>query len=269
MPSPRFIFSDRPVGLRGDVLWKDNTIKEQILQVAKAIVAPLDGLEPQESITFAVHGRWGTGKSSALRMIREQCQELAGAQASKLVFCDYAAPAFESLPYDAKTTLILRMIVSLSGGLGQAVDQFLNDALAVNREILPPGKPSGEISWAASALDRVVATLTRLTSLDAVVAQHLVERLPDREVTSRVFTVMLDDLDRCQPSFIWQVLESIQQLSVIPNVFFVIAIDQQQLVSVIESRRGKADPAVTADFALEKYVQHSICVPDLNESRLD
>lgn len=271
-------FSDRPVGLQGDLLWEGETIREQIANMARRVVAPLRpspsdySSSMSDSITFAIYGRWGMGKSSALNMLREEAQAFAQdiGQQQRLHFCFYATPAYEALPYDVRTTLALRILAALAGSPQQAVEEFLSDALSASQNpevILPSGPPDSRVSWTLRSLENVAGTLARLVDYDRIVADYLSGQ-SSQDKLSHVLVVLIDDLDRCQKSFVWQVLDAIQQLSNVPNLFFAMAVDEERLRETVEERFQRVDAAVLPDFALEKYVQHAVWVPDMDETRV-
>jgi len=277
---PSTLFSDRPVGLNGDLLWRNHLIHEQINEIAQRMVAPLRD-EPEatralgmsDSITFAVYGKWGMGKSSALQMLRERAGELAKASGGegRIHFCTYLAPAYEFLPNnDVRTTLLMRIMTALANdNPQQAVDYFLPDALNVAHDqdtIVPTAYPSSQTSWAMRSLQGVAETFVNLVGLDRVVMDFLQRVAADTR--PHVLVVMIDDLDRVQSSFMWKVLDAVQQFSAVENLFFVLAVDHDQLRQTIQERFAQGDGAANPDFALEKYVQYAITVPDMDQDRL-
>lgn len=274
------LFSDRPVGLNGDLLWRNRLIHEQINEIAQRVVAPLldtpeatRALGVSDSITFAVYGKWGMGKSSALQMLRERASELAkaGGADDRIHFCTYLAPAYEFLPNnDVRTTLLMRIMTALTNDdPRQAVERFLPDALIATREpdiIVPAPGPSNQASWVMRSLQGVAETLVNLVGLDRVVMGFLQRVAPDAR--PHVLVVMIDDLDRVQSSFMWKVLDAVQQFSAAENLFFVLAVDHDQLRQTIQERFAQSEGATNPDFALEKYVQYAITVPDMDQDRL-
>ncbi len=266
------ILPDRPVGLKGDLLWEGGIIREQIQGMAERIVAPLFDDSPEyqgglsDSMTLAIFGKWGMGKSSALRMLQEATEEVASRNnvPERLKFCSYLAPMHESLPYPARYTLALRMLIALGGSPQQAVKKFLNDVLGGTYpdDILPPGEPDNSKSRTDRTLQGVTSALTQLVDFDEILADTL------SESPTNVLVVLVDDLDRCEIQFVWDVLSAIQQLSSVQNLFFVLAVDQAKLREAVKARMESAGGASDPDFALEKYVQHAITVPDMDEQRL-
>ncbi len=271
--------SDRPVGVTNDLLWHrpkrlkqtepwpGDVISGKLDDFANSIVSPLldktqHSTELSSSLTFAINGKWGAGKSSALKMIKEKARDLlAGSKKispDHLKFCEYMATRYEAHSYDARVTLALQIITALAGSTQKAAEEFLPEALGVTQlgQLLPQGWSEAE-SRNSVVLERVAATLSELIDFDSIVKKHLQEE----DGTPRVLVVLVDDLDRCKVEFRWRLLDAIQQLSDIPNLFFVLAVDLDRLREAVEQTGdGVDDP----DFALEKYIQGSVTLPDMD-----
>jgi hypothetical protein len=130
---------DRPIrSFAHDLLWLgDASVREQITNIGHTIAAPLaPGAHPSESLTFAVHGPWGMGKSSAMQLIRSAAIEKAGAAAERLHFIEYSAPTHEAMRGSDKeedgkaarsvpVTLAFRIIQSLAGKTDEEQTSFL------------------------------------------------------------------------------------------------------------------------------------------------
>ena len=270
--------SDRPVGLENDLLWDGKTIREEIERIAERVVSPLYSKtgklgspdQTSSSITFAIYGEWGMGKSTALRMLEEAIVELAQEKlvSEQIYFCKYGAPSYEALSksYDARTTMAFSILTALARGPKAAIDMFLDDAIAVSKlnDILPPGPVEYDDRKATQVLSRMAVSLSSLVDFDKIVEGHL----RDEEGRGRMLVVMIDDLDRCDTEFIWQVLNSIQQLSDIQNLFFVLAVDENLLRETVRERFKRANGVIDPDFALEKYIQHAVSVPNLDVESL-
>ncbi len=61
-----------------------------------------------------------------------------------------------------------------------------------------------------------------------------------------------------------QVLNAMQQLSSVKNLFFVLAADEAKLRKCVEEQSERADGG-DPDFALEKYIQHATWVPPIED----
>lgn len=73
---------------------------------------------------------------------------------------------------------------------------------------------------------------------------------------------MVDELDRCNPSFAVKVLERIKHLFDIPNVVFVLSIDKVQLCSSIRGYYGT--DAINAEEYLQRFINLEYQLPEPN-----
>lgn len=275
----RFL-DDRPIrSFTSDLLWLDDaTIREQITNIGHTIAAPLaPNAKPSESLTFAVHGPWGMGKSSALQLIRSAAIEKAGPAAERLRFIDYSAPAYEAMrgsdPEQDKTargvpvTLALRVIQSLAGKTDKERFPFIfrmfDEAAA---QALQEVGTQPDMVRSPMMLQQLSTTLASIIDFDRIISTLMCTGPSGEPVDGKVIVVLIDDLDRCQPDFVWEVLNTVQQWSAIRNFFVTLAIDREHLRTAVESRPRVQQ--VNPDYALEKYIQHSISVPPMNLDRL-
>lgn len=296
MTHPTLLFADRPMGSDADPLWEDHEIRVHLAHIADTFVAPLVYDREAPSITVAVHGAWGSGKSSALRILRDVAlakvralaPPAAGAPAGaaaasaapagapsapappgasladRLVFCEYAAPVWQSAPIEPRTTLVARMLVSLAGGVERAVEEMFLTAKAAGSSApggtSQPPDAEGRFAWSSAALPQIAAVLSRLQDFDAL----LCGKIRDGR---RVLVVLVDDLDRCDPPFVRELLDELQQLGGVPNLFFVLAADEATLRRAVrEGITGRTHTEIDTDHELAKLVQHTISVPPLDES---
>lgn len=263
---------DRPVGMDEDLLWADAAVRTEIDRIATKIVAALDPRDARaaRSLTFAIHGKWGMGKSSILRMIRERAVQLAQEHhlnSENLKFCIYQAPVYESSPFDVRISLAFKILSSIKNSASEAIKILLKDVAAfMGMSSLTPAGASIE----SNARDTYI--LQNIAGSMATLVDHsllLREYLNPRDGANRVLVVMIDDLDRCSDQdFVWRVIDAIQQYSDTPNLFFVLAVERERLLKAVQKRLEQSGVAVDTEYALEKYVQISVDVPDLEEEGL-
>lgn len=287
------LLSDRPVGQADDRLWNERPFRRQLERVAKTFAEPLARGRSMPSLTVAVLGPWGAGKSSALRILRDRAAEIAlasgeGGAASdgapvgtarpasqgappkpRLVICDYSAPVWQATKLDARTTLVARMLVSLAGGVENAAEQLFLPAKAVLETVSKTAQPSsveGRLLWSSAAVERIATVLSRLQDFDELLRLQLAIDAANPAET-RALVVLIDDLDRCEPAFVHELLNETQQLGRVPNVFFVVAADEDTLRRAVkEGAAGRERTDAEVDHELAKLVQHTITVPDLDEA---
>ncbi len=280
------VLPDRPIEKKeGDLINKDNDFIKKLDRIAETIAQPLLNQEAAsqkllfESITFAIYGKWGMGKSSALQLIAQMAYEHAAkSQAEERIkFCQFSGPTHESLRSryqdDVRTMLVIRILMALSNdNPRQAIELFSTSAERfglIQTDIPLPSQQDApdSLGWNNQVIQNISKVLARQVEF-----HHLLKGCLDGTLVedglSRVLVVLVDDLDRCHTEFVWEVLDTIQHLS-IPNLFFVIAVQEEQLKKAVAERfdhvgGGATDPT----FALEKYVQQVVWVPEMDERRL-
>jgi len=75
----------------------------------------------------------------------------------------------------------------------------------------------------------------------------------------------VDELDRCRPNFAIEVIEKIKHLFSTENVFFVLAINKQQLIEIIGHSYGINKS--NAEIYLQKFIHIETKLPTLDYSR--
>ena len=72
--------------------------------------------------------------------------------------------------------------------------------------------------------------------------KHLAELAADvRAATSQPLVFIIDELDRCRPTFAIQLLERVKHIFDVTNIVFVFGINRGELVKSLESVYGKID----------------------------
>lgn len=88
--------------------------------------------------------------------------------------------------------------------------------------------------------------------------EHLVEESATPDGQPLIF--MIDELDRCNPSFAVKVLERVKHLFNVPNVVFVLAIDKKQLSHSICGYYGSEK--LNAEEYLKRFIDVEYKLPD-------
>ncbi len=81
-----------------------------------------------------------------------------------------------------------------------------------------------------------------------------------KEKTNSPILVMIDELDRCKPDYVISLLESIKHFFSINGLVFVLAIDKNQLLSVVEHTFGLKNEY--SQIYLEKFIDLFFELPE-------
>jgi hypothetical protein len=305
------IFSDRPVtDLTRNLIWKDkDVIREQIDNVAARISEAIsasksyvdrldysssrlssqaDDLSDMGSITFGIHGPWGSGKTSFAKMVLSQVRKNLGDTHTDLLECYYQSASFDGMEIGAKASLALQILLALANGnKEQAIKIFkirseqipeeeYDDTYKKEYEDMYKKAKNGVINqsqlltWQSDSLEQIANRLKSLSDFPDIIESELSGKGTTAVNSHRTMVVVVDDLDRCSHRFINSILEAIQHWSGVKNLYFILAIDQAVLNLAIGEKLGDTShqPGVSPQVALEKYIQYSVNIPVLDEGQV-
>lgn len=106
----------------------------------------------------------------------------------------------------------------------------------------------------AEFADKIIAEkLTSLESDRAVIDdfRDALESFAEQIGGERKLVFIVDELDRCRPSFALELLEKIKHVLSVPNVVFVLVLHRQQMEEIIKSAYGTG---IDASNYLQKFV---------------
>lgn len=223
---------------------------------AAALVDAVEGGKPAQ-YTLGLYGPWGSGKSSLLGALA------SGLRANgKSVVIE-----FDAWRYQPGGELVASLLTLIARAIEQNAklrhfgSKLLDVAHAmVSASSLTFGGPTGatlEIDGekAMRALD---AEKAPPNFVDAI---REMRRAAD-DISGERLVILIDDLDRCSPTNLVAVLETINNVMDLSGFVFVVALDYDVLVQAITAEY----PHVSGHEFIEKMVQIPFRVPPLNTS---
>lgn len=266
--------------------------------IAKTVVKLIE-TNSVSPITIGVHGDWGAGKSSVLKMTQAALDRRDGALA--IWFNGWVFEGFE----DAKTAVLETIIDELrkarptSTKVKDAAKKLFKriDWLKIAKKgsglaftmatgMLTLGQIGDLIGAAKSALGKAVSDLTKedikgfaeeasgffKDAEEDNVSEHIhafrkefVELLDAAEIKRLV--VMVDDLDRCLPATAIGTLEAIRLFLFVDRTAFVIGADEMMIEYAVKDHfpdlPPSAGPVTYARNYLEKLIQVPFRIPSL------
>lgn len=281
-------------------MWLDNASDIDILfyEPYARIISDIAKNKDYNPLTIGVFGLWGAGKSTLLKLINDKIKEK-----DNVICITINAWMFESYD-DAKTAIMEALLQELEEQLPaeeakkkitsliKRVDWFKLGTKAVSSFApiavsVASGNPlplllniTGDTSEIGNTVKNAANSLQALkdeywkddasTNEDGAVRhirkfrKEFAEALEKAEIDNVV--VMIDDLDRCRPERIIDILEAIKLFLAVEKTTFIIAADENVIKYSI---RGKYPPMNGFDVELdkeyiEKIIQLPIYIPELS-----
>ncbi len=284
-------------------MWSDNETAIDSLNVQHLVDAVLKLLDMEHlsPVTIGVYGDWGSGKSSVALMLQRKIAE--GERNNTTLCVSFNSWRFEGYE-DAKTALmatILEAITDRKTLSSEVIDEakkllrsvdLLRVAKTVGRFAAHAGiaAATGGASIPASIAAEAVVEAGKLKSdtvADDVSAyfketadgkivhdtvrgfEHEFAEIIKKTKLKRV-AVVVDDLDRCNPTQIIETLEAIRLFLAVPRTAFVITADEKMIQNAARLRFPGMDalPELGREY-LEKMVQVPVRVPPLGPRDLE
>ncbi len=250
MKLPKAIIQDDP--------WADDVLERK--QIAEALTNML--AHEKNALVVSLSGSWGTGKTFLLE--RWQA-ELEKAKRKAIYFNawedDYCG--------DPLVAIIGQIWHSLKGSDWKEIKESIKEtAMPLFRKTVFNGLRT--ITQGVVDLDEASLKSIAEHAFD----EYIKERNPKdnlkkhlAEMAEKVFedtgfplVFIVDELDRCRPTFAIEVLERIKHIFDIPHMVFVLGIDRNQLASCIRAVYGDID----VDGYLRRFFDFEFTLPPAN-----
>ena len=217
--------------------------------------------------TVSIHGSWGTGKTFLLRRWQ---QDLEGDDEGDNFRAIYFNAWEDDLCDDALVAILGQLsdyfkddsFTGIIKELGKATLQLMKQnaiSFAENKFgfSIVPDEDSGP---GQDPLESYRSQIRAKTELK----EHLCKLSAQvREETGHPLVFMIDELDRCRPTFAIDVLEKVKHIFDLPNVVFVFGINRNELCSSLRSVYGEIDSSVY----LRKFFDMEFNLPEADAKR--
>ena len=244
-----------------DEPWQDDKLNRR--KIADNLTNLIQG--QSRPLTISLSGSWGTGKTFLLERWRQDLEN----KGVKSIYFNAWEDDFCDDPFIA---LIGQLSASLSKdkkrfpGLGADIKSVAAPVLRNLFENLSTATTGGLIridvdklreSFANKALDAYSdqkENIKKLKSSLEAMSQKIVEE------TEHPLVFIIDELDRCRPTFAIELLEKVKHIFDIPNIVFVFGINREELCSSIESIYGQ----ISSSIYLRRFFDMEFILPKVN-----
>ena len=247
-PGEGIAFTDDPITASED----DILGREAFADAIQRILRGLRG--PGSSAVVGLQGPWGSGKSSVLNLLQPKLDE--GSEWTTTRFNPWEVSDLDSLLRGFFTSLIDALPEELRKEGRSRFAQYASGIASLLPEI--------NLGLFRVSTERAVEAITGGDSLS--VRRERIEKLLSGVETPIV--VLLDDLDRLHPDELLTVFKLVRLVGRLPNVFYVLAFDEETIVDVLKNTAVSGGSEERARSYLEKIVQVRIDLPGVHESQL-
>jgi predicted KAP-like P-loop ATPase len=256
----RNYFNDSPIETAEDDRYGITPFAESIAKSILSIQQPI-------GTTIALHGPWGSGKSSAVNLIRTALEE---AKESNLVITD-----FKCWWYRGEEALALAFLQNLDSVLRSSLgDKVKNLIPNITRRLLQAGPVVGTIVSLASgnAWAALIPGMSKFANTffpeGATVERTFRKLAKVLEGQDRRFLVIIDDIDRLTPEEALAIFRLLKSVGRLPNVMYLVVFDRDLAERTVEEKYSSEGP-----HFLEKIIQAGFELPapvqtDLNDAVL-
>ena len=236
----------------------------------------------EDPIVLAVDGQWGSGKTVFLKMWRGELQQLGFPVIYFDAFAnDYFEDAFVPLAAEiiglaqtklkanastfedlkAKTTKVAKVVLRSALRIGvKAATLGAIDASDIE------GTIAEEVETAFDKHVGELITKQDVVKSDMIAFKEALENLPKlfslaskNEEQVKPIIIIVDELDRCRPSYALQLLERMKHFFSVSKVHFVLGTNLSQLANSVVATYGAG---INGELYLQKFIQLSVQLQD-------
>ena len=249
-------YSDLPIKVPKDDKF---CIDGFVLSLASSLIK----MKSPNGVVIAINGPWGSGKSSAINLIKYHLKNAAD-------ISDVTVIDFNPWWFRGEEALVLAFFRELYSATGPSLgDQAKKILPKLGARLLKAGSivaPAADLAGAAGAGKLASGVMTWLSGM--IEDGESVEKLHGELATAlaeqnKRFIVVIDDIDRLSPDEALAMFRLVKSVGRLPNIIYILAFDRLLAERVVAQRFPSEGP-----HYLEKIVQVSFELPTPLESDL-
>ena len=241
--------------IQEDNPWEDDALKRS--DVAEKLTKLISG--QSDPFVISLHGHWGTGKTFLLKRWQKQLENDG-----------FRAIYFNAWEDDFCDDPFVAIIGQLSDFLEQKGIEGLDDKIKeAAKSLLIQGALSFLHKVSGLNIDEILEQFA-----DKTLGEYSQQREKKTELktalqdlsgkvkadTGHPLVFIIDELDRCRPTFAIELLERVKHIFDIPDMVFVFGINRDELCSSIKSVYGEID----TDTYLRRFFDMEFLLPDVD-----
>ncbi len=237
-----------------DLFQRNETLGNNLVKILQSYL--------DRSLVVAINGAWGTGKTTFLEMWTNDLQSNLQEDITSYNIIEFNA--WENDYIDDPLISLISEITEKKTKLDKTLKDIKRIGLNLSLKYLSKG------AWTVDDFiaDKLASQdETKINEFFASVAAEK-KLLKDFKATlaemadAKPILFIVDELDRCKPTYSVKFLERIKHLFDVPNISFVLAIDKEQLGISIQSVYGN----INIDGYLRRFLNLTIDLPEVKPS---
>ena len=236
--------------------WGDDVLgRHQVAESLTNLISDETG-----PLVIGLDGHWGTGKTFLLTRWQKDLEKKG-----------FNAIYFNAWEDDFCDDPLVAIIGQLSGSFqGKGFKKILDKVKKIAKPLLIPTVLGVLNKTTEIVISEELLKNLRDSSLDEYAEQiknkkelkkHL-KKLANKvkEKTGHPLIFIIDELDRCRPTFAIELLERVKHIFDIPNMIFVFGINRSELYSALQSIYGKID----ANVYFRRFFDMEFLLPEID-----
>lgn len=240
--------------------------------IAEKLSGSIATLADSDGIVFGIEGPWGSGKTSFLNLLRASLESstdlnvltispwlIGDARSLVTALADAVAPILEAAEKD-KNSSPQGWTFARKRKVFTTAELVRGYAARTGRGLAPFAKLAGLFvpgaSFTGDVLERGAEALDGLgrKQSDEDLKAEIIKRIVDSKLR---FVVLIDDLDRLEPSQVVEVMRLIRSVADFPRFAYVLCYDREVLAQALETGLSVKD----GDLYMQKIVQLTFALP--------
>ena len=236
--------------------WSDDALNR--FEVANALTDIIH--HQSDSLVVSLNGQWGTGKTFLLKRWQKKLEEegfhAIYFNAWEDDFCDDPLVAIigQLSEFLEKEEVLKEYAPKIKKALNPLLIRTLE---SVTKKFTGVDLSAFQEQFADNALK---AYSLQRSNKDRLKAQLESMSTKVVEKTGRPLVFIIDELDRCRPTFSIELLERVKHIFDVPGMVFVFGVNRNELCSSIKSIYGEID----ADVYLRRFFDMEFLLPEAN-----
>jgi predicted KAP-like P-loop ATPase len=224
-----------------------------------------------DGFVLAINNEWGAGKTTFVKMWKQQLKN----EGFQTIYFNAWENDFDSNPLvalmseletltNAKNKEVFKSVVEKAGIIINNVAPAITKALIKKYVVNIDDISADIIENAAKASTEILAeeikeyTSKKKTIIDF---RKALEKFVAKGENDKPLIFIVDELDRCRPTYAVEVLEQIKHFFAVPGIVFVLSIDKTQLANAVNGFYGSE--RIDSNEYLRRFIdlEYSIPIP--------